>query len=96
MKYNTPIMGFVIGLLLPLVGMFIVYLVWGEHQSVGAFARIVAAQKGMSAKVVLLGVLINLIPFAYCNIKRLDYTMRGIFTATMLYAMLVVLIKFVW
>lgn len=96
MKRNTPILGFIIGLLLPLAGMFVVYLVWGEHQGIGEFARIVAAQKGMSAKVVLLGVLINLIPFAYCNIKRLDYTMKGIFIATMLYALLVVLIKFVW
>ena len=96
MKFNSPVVGFIIGLLLPFVGMFIVYLVWGDHQSVGQFAKIVAAQKGMSAKVVLLGVLANLIPFAYCNIKRLDYAMRGIFIATMLYALLIVLIKFVW
>ncbi len=96
MKFNTPVLGFLIGLLLPFVGMFIVYLVWGEHQGVFEFARTVSGQKGMASKVVLLGVLANLIPFAYTNIKRLDYTMRGIFIATMLYALLIVLIKFVW
>jgi hypothetical protein len=40
--------------------------------------------------------LINLIPFVYFNMKRLDYAMRGVFIATMLYALFIVLVKFVW
>ena len=96
MKYNTPVLGFIIGLLLPLIGMFMVYLVKGNHEGVAEFARLLTRQPGMAAKVVLLGVLINLVPFAWCNIKRIDFMMRGIFIATMLYALLIVFIMFVW
>jgi hypothetical protein len=60
------------------------------------FVSSVTSQKGVAAKVVLLSVLVNLIPFAYFNMRRLDYAMRGIFIATMLYAMLVIMLMFVW
>jgi hypothetical protein len=96
MKVNVPITGFLIGLFLPILGMFIMYLIWGNHAGVPQFASSLAHQPGMAAKVVLLGLLINLIPFVYFNMKRLDYAMRGIFIATMLYAVFIVLIKFVW
>jgi hypothetical protein len=52
--------------------------------------------RGMASKVMTLSLLINLIPFLYCTTKRLDYTMRGIVIATMLYALFIILIKFVW
>lgn len=96
MRINVPIVGFIIGLLLPLVGMYVMYLLWGNHQGVGAFAASLTHHSGMASKVVLLGVLANLIPFVYFNLKRLDYAMRGVFVATMLYAVFIVLIKFVW
>lgn len=48
------------------------------------------------AKVLTMSLLINLIPFVYCNTKRIDGAMRGIVVATMLYAVLIVLIMFVW
>lgn len=96
MKLNMPITGFIIGIFLPFLGMYIMYLLWGNHIGVGNFASSLTMQKGMAAKVVLLGVLANLAPFVYFNLKRLDYAMRGVFIATMLYAVLIVLIKFVW
>ena len=96
MKFDVPIVGFIIGLLLPLLGLFGVYLFWGSHQGFFIFLYSLTGQKGMAAKVLLLSILPNLIPFAYCNVKRLDYALRGIFIATMLYALGVVLIMFVW
>jgi hypothetical protein len=96
MKLNLPITGFIIGLLLPLVGMFIMYLLWGNHQGIGSFVDALLHHSGMAAKVMLLGTLANLIPFVYFNMKRLDYAMRGVFIATMLYALFIVLVKFVW
>jgi hypothetical protein len=96
MRINVPIVGFIIGLFLPLLGMFFIYLLWGHHEGVSKFAASLTYQPGMASKVILLGVLINLAPFGYFNVKRLDYAMRGVFIATMLYAMLIVLIKFVW
>lgn len=96
MKFDVPIIGFIIGLLLPVAGLLGVYMFWGAHQGFYSFLYSLTGQKGMAAKVLLLSVLPNLIPFAYCNVKRLDYALRGIFIATMLYALFVILIMFVW
>jgi hypothetical protein len=96
MRRDTPIFGFFIGILLPFVGLIIIYFLWGHHQGFGAFLKSMTHLKGMASKVLTLSILINLIPFAYCNIKRIDQTMRGIFIATMLYVLLIVLIMFVW
>jgi len=96
MRRDTPIFGFMIGLLLPFIGMVIMYLLWGHGQGFGSFLHSLTRLKGMASKVLTLSILINVIPFAYCNIKRIDMTARGIFVATMLYALLIVLIMFVW
>ena len=96
MKKNVPIFGFIIGLLLPIVGLFIVYGMWGHGQGIFSFLSDLTAQPGLASKVMTLSLLTNLIPFVYYTTKRLDYTARGIFVATMLYAMIVVLVKFVW
>jgi hypothetical protein len=96
MRRDTPIFGFFIGILLPFVGLIIMYFLWGHHQGFGSFLKSMTHLKGMASKVLTLSILINLIPFAYCNIKRIDQTMRGIFIATMLYVLLIVLIMFVW
>jgi len=96
MKRNVPIFGFIIGLLLPVVGLFIVYGLWGHGEGIVSFVRSLKAQPGLASKVMTLSLLTNLVPFVYYTSKRLDYTARGIFIATMLYAMVVVLVKFVW
>jgi hypothetical protein len=96
MRLNVPIVGFIIGLLLPLLGMFVMYLIWDGHSGVAQFVHTLTSQKNMAGKVVLLGVLANLIPFVYFNLKRLDYALRGVFIATMLWAMFDVLVRYVW
>ena len=96
MKRDSPVLGFVLGLVLPFGGLIIMYFLWGHHQGFGNFLQSLTHQPGLAAKVLTLSLLPNLVPFAYCNIKRIDGTMRGIFIATMLYVLLVVLIKFVW
>jgi len=96
MKRDAPILGFIIGLLLPFLGVFIMYLLWGHGESFGTFLHALTRLKGMASKVFTLGLLINLFPFVYCVFKRYDYALRGVFIATMLYALLIVLIMFVW
>ena len=97
MKLNVPIYGFIIGLLLPVLGFIIVYFIWAGHgESIADFARSLTHRSGMASKVLTLSLLVNLIPFVYSNMKRLDYLMKGIVIATMLYALLIVLIMFVW
>ncbi len=96
MKRDSPILGFLIGLLLPLVGMVIMYFLWGHHEGIFEFVRSLTHRRGMATKVFTLSLLTNLIPFAYCNMKRIDLTMRGIFVITMVYVVLIVFAMFVW
>jgi hypothetical protein len=96
MKFNVPITGFLIGLFLPFIGMIVMYNFWGHHEGFFTFLGSLTRLKGMAAKVVTLSILINLVPFVYCINKHFDYALRGIFIATMLYALFIVLIMFVW
>ena len=96
MNRDNAILGFIIGLVLPLVGFFIMYLLWGGHEGLFQFMKSLTYRRGMASKVMTLSLLVNLIPFVYCNMKRIDTTMRGIVIATMLYALVIVLVMFVW
>ena len=96
MRINMPITGFIIGLFLPFVGMIIMYNLWGHHEGLFNFLGSLTRLKGMASKVLTLSILINLLPFLYFINKHLDFALRGVFIATMLYAVLIVLIMFVW
>lgn len=96
MRRNLPIIGFIIGILLPIVGFAVVYLIWFNGRELSSVLRLMMADGKTASKVMTLSLLANLIPFVYCNNKRYDYTMRGIVTATMLYAALIVMVMFVW
>ncbi len=96
MKRNMPLLGFVIGFLMPLLGMIVIYLVKFPGTQFNEFIRILTRNFDVAAMVLSLSILANIIPFIYYTNKRLDLTARGILIATMLYAVLIVLLKFVW
>jgi hypothetical protein len=96
MKRNVSLLGLIIGLLLPVVGMFIVYLVMAGGSSFGSFITTLKHNFDTAALVLSLSILINIIPFIYYTNRRLDLTARGLLIATMLYAVFIVLLKFVW
>ncbi len=96
MKRNVPLLGFVIGAILPLIGIFIVYLILFRTTPFPEFAQEMIHRPTIATKVISLGILINILPFIFYTNKRLDLTARGIFVATMLYAVAMLLIKFVW
>ena len=96
MKRNVPVVGFVIGLFLPLAGLLIMKFLWFGHETFSEFIHRLGANHSILAKVLTMSLLVNLIPFVYCINKRYDYTMNGVVVATMLYAVLIVLIMFVW
>ena len=96
MKRDTPIVGFLIGLFLPVLGIYIMYLLWGQGSGFGNFLHSLIRLKQLATKVLTLGLLPSLAPFIYCIYKHYDYALRGIFTATMLYAVFIILVMFVW
>jgi len=96
MRRDTPVLGFLIGAVLPLIGFFIVYLIFKQGESLTEFIRFRWPNHKAFAKIMTLSILINLIPFVIFNSKRLDYLARGVFIATMLYVVFIVLVMFVW
>ncbi len=96
MKRNVPFIGFVIGILLPLLGFFIMSKLWGHGMKFSQFVSTVKSSHQVYARVLTMSLLINLAPFLYFKTKRLDYSMNGVVVATMLYAVYIVLVMFVW
>jgi len=96
MRINVPVVGFLIGLFLPVIGFFIVYSLMFKATPIGTLLGSLMHDHRSASKVLTLSLLINLLPFVYFNTKRLDHAMRGIVSATMLYALVIVLIMFVW
>jgi len=96
MKRNNAVFGLVIGLILPLAGVFIVYFILFRAFTFDAYLNRLTADGQIAAKVLTLSILMNLLPFMLYTNRRLDRTGRGIFIGTMLYVVLIVLLKFVW
>lgn len=96
MRKNVPIVGFIIGILAPVLGFAILYFFWFKGRPVDSVLNAMAHDHKMAGKVLTMSLLINLLPFNYFNTKRLDYAMKGVVIATMLYVVLIVLVMFVW
>lgn len=96
MKRNSSLLGLVIGILMPMLGLLIMYLLKFNSESFQSFFRILTRDFDVAAMVLSLSILANIIPFIFYTNRRLDLTARGILIATMLYAVLIVLLKFVW
>lgn len=96
MRKNNAVLGLIIGLFLPVVGMAISYLIWFRAYSVDSFLNRVFTDSNIASKVIALSVLINILPFIFYTNRKLDLTGRGVMVATMLYGVLFLLLKFVW
>lgn len=95
MRINKPVVGFLLGLVLPVVGFFIVFLCLRNTQSLSQFVGNMKLPR-IAAFYISLSLLANAIPFAIFNTRRLDYAARGVFIATMLYALVIIFFRFVW
>lgn len=96
MNRNVPVFGLILGIIFPVLGMGVMYLVNFSGISVGGFIQTMVGNHKIAAMVLSLSLLANAIPFIYYTNKRLDHTARGILIATILYAVLIVLLKWVW
>jgi len=96
MRRNNAVFGCIIGLLLPLVGAVIVYFILFKGYSFEGYLNRLFSDGRIAGKVIALSILINILPFIFYTNRKLDLTGRGILVATMLYAVLFALVKFVW
>lgn len=96
MNRNIPIIGFFVGLIFPMLGMLVMYFIKFNDTPFTGFIQTMVNNHKLASMVLSLSLMANTIPFIYYTNKRLDYTARGILVATMLYAVLIVLLRFVW
>jgi len=94
MASDSKLLGFIIGLLVPIVG---IVVFWG-----GAYGLIGLRDMGILltelqklSAVISIGLLANLPAFFLFYWKKKDESARGIIMATFIYALVVVVIKFV-
>lgn len=81
---------------MPLIGLLAVYFVKFNNVSLSYYYDVLYSNRKVASMAFTLAILLNLIPFLYCTNKRYDYTARGILIATIMYALFIILIKYVW
>jgi hypothetical protein len=95
LKRDHPGLGFVLGLIAPVVGFFIFYLLQflPHGQSLAAYFRLFVQQHFLIPKVMSLSLLANAIIFFIYTQQRKDQTARGILAATLIYAVIIIIYK---
>lgn len=94
MNRNAPILGLILGILFPILGVLIMYFIKFNSEPFVDFIKILFSQPKVGAMIFSLGIIGNLIPFLYYTNRRLDLTARGVLVATMLYAVLIIILRF--
>jgi hypothetical protein len=79
-----------------MLGMLVMYLIKFNDTPFMSFIATMKSNHKIAALVLSLSLLANAIPFIYYTNRRLDLTARGILVATILYAVLIVLLRYVW
>jgi len=95
-KDNLPL-GIVLGLLTPVAGFFLYYLLifFKQHIGLGEFINILSTNRQMIPKVISICLLLKGLVFYLYTRKRRDITAKGIFLVTMLYAITILLLKLI-
>lgn len=90
---NKLYVGLVLGLLVPVIALFIYNQAFFDHLSPWEFLQIMITKRKISA-VISLGVLPNLLVFFIFIRLNYLYSARGVLAATLVYALLAVITKF--
>lgn len=96
MRINIPFVGFLTGLVLPAITVAVLYFVFGKGTTFESYITDLFKDGDLAAKILSLGLIANVLPIMYFSSKRYDYALRGLFSAFILYAVLILLLKFVW
>lgn len=97
LKQDKISLGILLGLLAPVVGLLIYYLVTflPRDQSLSDFFSMLRQNRHLLPKLISICLLANGVVFYLYTRKRRDLTARGIFLITMLYAIVILLLKII-
>ncbi|UCJ07539.1 hypothetical protein KTO58_28425 [Chitinophaga pendula] len=95
LKKDNLILGIILGLITPIIGFFLYYLlVFVPNHVVWAdFMMAVRTNKQMIPKIISICLVLNGVVFYLYTQRRKDITAKGIFLVTMLYAITILLLK---
>jgi hypothetical protein len=94
MNRNIPLLGFVIGMIFPILGLVVVNYTLLHGLPAREFVDRLLHSRDIAGKVGSLSLLANIVPFLYYTSKRLDSTAKGILIITIVYAAIIILIKY--
>ena len=94
-KKSNLILGLLLGLAMPLVGVVLFYFWKASASPFGEFLEVAFHNKSFLTAMISFSLFLNALIFTYYINKRLDKTAIGIFIATCVYAIPVVIIK-IW
>lgn len=97
LKQDKLSLGILLGLLAPVAGLLIYYLVTflPRDQSLSDFFSMLRQNRHLLPKLISICLLANGVVFYLYTRKRRDLTARGIFLITMLYAIVILLLKII-
>ncbi len=86
MEKNSLIMGFVIGAIVPVLGFYLIEILFNLATDMGWMAEVSMSTGARRFRTMaLLAICTNLIPFNITKSKKMDETMRGIAFPTLIY-----------
>ncbi len=93
-KFDNQLLGFIVGLIAPLIGVYVYYKIIRLGMDFSTFVNLVK-QMHLTSKVLSLGALANLIVFLIFISLKLDKFSRGIVIATFVYAVIILIFRFI-
>ena len=93
LKYNNYRIGIILGIIAPMAGFIVVYLVAFRGMSFPEFLDLLVFNKKLSS-IISLSVIPNLLLFFIFIWLNYLYSARGVLASTLLYALVVVVTKF--
>ena len=95
LKRDSLRLGIVLGLLAPVAGMFIYYLIQFRMFTLREFFLVMMAQKALLTGIVSISLVANAVVFTYYINTRKDRTAKGLFVSTCVYAIGALLCKII-
>lgn len=96
MLRNNYLFGFLLGIIIPILGVLMVYVIRysGENVSLGQFWRLMQLNPRTISSTLSLGLIACIPLFAYYKNRKLYKTLYGIFAAVGIYAVIVVIYRY--
>lgn len=100
-KGDVAILGWVLGIIFPCLGIFVLYWLQWTDMSLSQYLKMFTNvhnpyNMNQASKVISLAVIMNLIPFYFFLNRKAMQAVKGVVIASVLALLLVVFYKFIW